>query len=143
MNEFTEKEYRKIVSAFEKITDEEEVDYGLMDAGVHDSLNLYTALEGNYPSFSKFTDNWPVTMAIANPLTRDWAHDQFVEKEKEYIWKTKKKDSENDCLILYKIVNTGGILTDFKSKTTPDPITESEMREWGYNPDMFDREEVE
>ena len=24
--------------------------------------------------------------ALRNPLTREWAHDQFVEKEKKYRW---------------------------------------------------------
>lgn len=134
---FTEEEYQKIV----EIADKTMKGSYFGSIPVRNFWNeLLDSTIGEKYYLSKYGKE---IMAIANPITRNQAHEQFIEKEKEYIWKTKKKDSENDCLILYKIVDTGGILTDFKSKTTPDPITESEIREWGYNPDMFDKEEVE
>ncbi|NLS38263.1 hypothetical protein GHU05_04885 [Fructobacillus tropaeoli] len=137
----TEEQYQKIVDIADSSLQGNETFVESIPDILHSSfLSNISKEEMDMDSFKELERI--VTLIVIHE-SRDWAHDQFVEKEKKYIWKTKKKDSEKDCLILYKIVDTGGILTDFKSKTTPDPITESEMREWGYNPDMYEREEVE
>lgn len=79
-------------------------------------------------------------VALANPITRKWAHEQFVEKEKKYYWRYKKKDEDGDSWYLKK---SSGIICltwlDYEKKY----FFETEVRESGYNPDMFDREEVE
>jgi hypothetical protein len=87
-------------------------------------------------------------MAIANPLTREWAHEKFVEKEKYYKWRLKnKKDSDGDSVFITKsgfdVIRTGSFTNNQIKNGVVKFFTESEIREWGYNPDMFDREEVE
>lgn len=77
-------------------------------------------------------------LAIANPLTREWAHEQFVEKEKKYYWSTKKKSKKGKPMTLFK--SAGGIAQMIGTKHA---LTETEIREWGYNPEMFDKEEVD
>ncbi|KMK52612.1 hypothetical protein FEFB_16600 [Fructobacillus sp. EFB-N1] len=77
---------------------------------------------------------------IALPKSRDWAHEQFVEKEKNYIWKYKKTDEDGDTWYLEK--DSGLIVPGLPSKTF-DSFTEKEVIEAGYNPDMYDKKEVE
>ena len=87
-------------------------------------------------------------VALMNPLTREWAHDQFVEKEKKYVWSSKKADRDSNVLTLY-IDKYGMVSTSYRKvyennfRNEDTLITESEIREWGYNPEMFNKEEVE
>lgn len=87
----------------------------------------------NYIQKEKLANTVYESAALANPLTRDWAHDQFVEKEKKYYWISNKNNAfglyETDGVVLLKA-------TDWA------PLTESEIKAWEYNPEMFDREEV-
>jgi len=82
--------------------------------------------------------------AIVNPLTREWAHDNFVEKEKKYVWQSKQETDGGKVKRLYD--SAIGITDSFMEKTEPthngNLITETEVKKWGYNPDMFDNEEV-
>jgi len=81
--------------------------------------------------------------ALFNPLTRELVYNKFVEKEKKYYWTTKKLDKYGVRGRLYKTTDDtikpyfDAILND-----TDEQLTEAEVREWGYNPDMFDKEEV-
>lgn len=83
-------------------------------------------------------------VAILNPRTQKWAFENLVKKEKKYYWKTKKTDRHGKPRLLAKdedgaIYFIGRVMKlGHTSK-----ITETELREWGYKPDMFDREEVE
>lgn len=77
------------------------------------------------------------TVAIMNPLTREWAHEQFVEKEKKYYWSTKKKNEQGKPLKLFH--GAGGVVQMIGPEQA---LTEAEIREWGFSPEMFDREEV-
>ncbi|CAK1237509.1 hypothetical protein [Fructobacillus cardui] len=66
-----------------------------------------------------------------------------MEKEKKYIWRSKKTTSEGYSITLIRFTE-GMIMTVVNNMIfKPDWLTESEIREWGYNPDMFYREEVE
>ena len=78
-----------------------------------------------------FYENAKEMMAIFNPLTREWAHDKFVEKDKKYYWK-------RNGLYLTKDDFDGSIMFD----SYKNLFTESEIIFWGYNPEMFDREDV-
>lgn len=140
---FTEEQYQKIV----EIGDDFEKNGGL---GILDTLNsmsiadrlMVTVLASQF----EFKPISGIIMAIANPLTREWAHDKFVEKEKKYRWSSKKTDSKGNHILLYKeidgIINI--VFTDYTGDLEYDQeLTESEIREWGFNPDMFDREEVQ
>lgn len=123
---FTEEQYQKIVEMFEKVNDE--YNMGFLNP------NIVTFFQDKlYKEFGDvmyFVEDWQSITAFANPLTREWAHDKFVEEEKKYYWK-------RNGLYLIKDKFDGSIIFDSYKKL----FTESEIIFWGYNPDMFDREE--
>lgn len=126
---FTEEQYQTIVEMFEKVNDE--YNMGFLNP------NIVTFFQDKlYKEFGNvlyFVEDWQTITAFANPLTREWAHDNFVEKEKEFYWKL--KDNLEFGLASDGIVINIGL--NKKSK-----LTESVIKAWGYNPEMFDREEV-
>lgn len=97
-------------------------------------LGLVDSFVGEIIPFISNNDLQQEAMALANPLTREWAHDKFVEEEKTYFWTNKNKKRvglyQYDGVVSPKI----GMLTE---------LTETEIRAWGYNPEMFDKEEVD
>lgn len=113
---FTEEQYQKIIDAWDS-----QIIYKSATQSVIDELEIGYLNMGDQ------------ALAIANPLTREWAHDEFVEKEKEFYWKL--KDNLEFGLASDGIVINIGL--NKKSK-----LTESIIKAWGYNPEMFDREEV-
>lgn len=136
MKKFTEKEYQKIVDCFDRLNN----DYNMGFLNNNLVRNMQDELFDGFD----FINDWPEIVSIANPRTREWAHDQFVEKEKAYYWRNKKLDDENNQLVLTNINNDGAIMLNWEDvEDIKCPLTESEIRDWGYNPDMFDREEVE
>ena len=117
---FTEEQYQNIIKAWnsERIyihQTEAVIDYLI------DDLNADLTLMGD------------IALAIANPLTREWAHDKFVEKEKKYYWKLKNNWE-------FALVSTRALIN--LSLHNKSALTESEIKTWGYNPEMFDKEEV-
>ena len=117
-NKITEEQYREIIRTYENNTG-----YGNKVTAI---IRVFNDFE-NYLIFNE-------VLALANPVTREWAHDKFVEKEKKYYWKLNglylRKDYSDDSII-------------FDSHMYKYSLTESEVREWGYNPEMFDKEEVD
>ena len=84
-------------------------------------------------------------LALANPATREWAHEQYVEKEKRYVWTSERKNGDI-FMRLYKSKRgyIGSTLVIENGETgLYEKLTETEIREWGYNPEMFNKEEVE
>lgn len=139
---FTEEQYQEIIKATGSIVDSG--DMRLMganaDISVHGKL-LNNEIARSLPFRSLENE----IMAIVNPLTREWAHDKFVEKEKKYVWQSKQETDGGKVKRLYD--SAIGITDSFKEKKEPihngNLITETEVKKWGYNPDMFDREEVQ
>lgn len=129
---FTEEQYKKITDCFDKLR--LDYNYGLLNSLLVDKLQQELSGTVNINIY------WPKIVAIANPATREEAKEKYVEKEKKFIWKNKKTDDSNDHFYLQKII--GAIITTY-SYASAGKLTESEIRDWGYNPDMFDREEVE
>ena len=128
---FTEEQYRKIVSAWDF-----EDTYAEATQAVVDVISVFVT--------ELLQDE---ALALANPLTREWAHEQFVEKEKKYVWTSKKMSSDGTRLRLQNtgtngVVRAYGKYKDRKADLT-EHLTESEIKAWGYNPEMFDKEEVE
>ena len=123
---FTEEQYHKIINNYERSSD-------YVDA-IRLVLDYIDGLDWL---------GYEEAMAIANPLTRELAHDKFVKKEKKYYWTIKVK---NKKIRLYK----GAIDETVKTyvigretaRGTDEQLTESEVRECGYRLDLFDREEV-
>lgn len=138
---FTEEQYQKIVEISSQYIKDSA--WGLI--GTPDEHPIALVLKkSNLMDEIDFFDSAEELMAIANPLTREWAHDNFVEKEKKYVW------SSNNSLNGYRtrlFIGENGIVTsyayfDTSAATFNEQLTESEIKAWGYNPEMFDREEV-
>ncbi|CAK1247753.1 hypothetical protein R55210_AODCCCNP_01160 [Fructobacillus fructosus] len=135
---FTEKQYQEIVE-----TQKDYFPNNLLGLGTNGEYFI-ESLSEEIVSFAVNHDLENKMLAIANPLTREWAHDKFVEKENKYYWKTTKTDRHEKPRLLAKdedgaIYFIGRVMKlGHTSK-----ITETELREWGYNPDMFEKEEVE
>lgn len=128
---FTEEQYQKIVELWRsKVT-----------------FSGATQAVIDYLEKEKINNVGIEALAIANPLTREWAHDKFVEKEKKYYWNSIKTDlagyhsrlfrAENDNVTSYSRAELANNINE------TEQLTESEIKAWGYNPEMFDREEVQ
>ena len=129
---FTEEQYRAIVEAW-------------------DAKNTYSESTKAVTEifFSYFNESWKYdigqALALGNETSREWAHEQFVEKEKKFVWTSKKINKYGHPHRLYMDTTRSISFTspDKTQKVTQDEhLTESEIREWGYNPEMFDKEEV-
>lgn len=114
---FTEEEYKEIVYMFSVAGDSEEE----------------TRLVAEYVSSINHSSDYYKALALANPLTREWAHDKFVEKEKKYYW------IRNDLFLTQ--FDTDDSLY-FDEKQNAKALTESEIKAWGFNQEMFEKEEV-
>lgn len=130
---FTEEQYQLIVKTYNYEIDTNA--WGLLDYTAMDKFS--NKLIGDF-DFQMSKE----IMAIANPLTREWAHDQFVEKEKKYCWKSKKQFGGR-FKVLVKSADGYPADSFYLYPIKWDAFTETEVREACYNPDMFDREEVE
>lgn len=126
---FTEEQYQKIV----EIADEYKINscFGIIGDTTQRSIGE-EFYETELFNEIDFYENAKEMMAIFNPLTREWAHDKFVEKEKKYYWKL-------NGLFLVKAAGDGSLY--FSGLEDADSLSESEIREWGFNPEMFDKEE--
>lgn len=133
---FTEAEYQKIVEIADLYFEQ------------HKSLGAPVNLKNiyDYISYNELVESKKIKdlnqelVLIALPKSRDWAHDQFVEKEKKYYWRYKKLDEDGES---YYLFDDFGIITLEMNAGCYMPFTEKEVIEAGYNPDMFDKEEVE
>lgn len=132
---FTEEQYQEIIEAWEG-----ECSYPNAMKAVIEKINGYASLLPDFNTTNK-------AIVIANPLTREWAHEQFVEKEKKYYWTGSKENNDGFVKRLYKygdgMIVDHSIRKEYTDKAEDEQLTESEIREWGYNPEMFDKEEVE
>ncbi|GAP02025.1 hypothetical protein FFRU_260070 [Fructobacillus fructosus] len=145
---FTEEEYQKIVEIADRLLDDK--NRADIELSTLDEIYFRIQKSSNAEENNKFKDLNQELALIALPKSRDWAHDQFVEKEKRYYWKYKKTDNGGKRWVLtnrYGIITTwcdtdDGYLEDYKKDETY-LLSKKEVVEAGYNPDMFDREEVE
>ncbi|CCJ66352.1 hypothetical protein ABGW26_08300 [Leuconostoc falkenbergense] len=130
---FTEEQYQKIVEIQEEHFQTTIISEGRLinDGGFWNVVSEKMPLLSEYVSSN---DLHFELAAIANPLTREWAHDRFVEEEKKYYWKL--KDNEEFSLAYVGV----SININLRNKSK---LTESEIKAWGYNPEMFDSEKVQ
>ncbi|MFT9414808.1 hypothetical protein [Leuconostoc falkenbergense] len=123
---FTEEQYQRIVEIWN-----DEVTY---KDGAQSVTNFIVKIGSS---------QYEKALAIANPLTREWAHDKFVEKEKKshFVLKDVRDDNGN----LYHLIEVSGavMLNTWLNSGYHPKIKESDVRKWGFNPDVFDREEVQ
>lgn len=136
---FTEEEYQKIVDIADKYFEQhKELAVTVNLKNIYDYIFYNETVESK-----KIKDLSQELVLIALPKYRDWAHDQFVEKEKKYYWISKKRLPTGQYKFLWKNRDglPYGVLATTPSK--PDAFTEAEVHEACYDPDMFDKEEVE
>lgn len=132
---FTEEQYHEIIKAWES----QSFSLKRMQAVLE-----IMSINDDMPS------NIKEGLALANPASREWAHEQFVEKEKKYVWTSKKPYYEDFYKRLYmasnglsKGVNGIGIAAYEKFNVSEDEyLTETEVRNNGYDPEWFNKEEV-
>lgn len=82
---------------------------------------------------------------MTNKFTEE-QYQKIVGKEKKYRWSGKLLDEHNEHILLYKSKRGaiyGILVADNGSLEEDEQLTESEIKAWGYNPDMFNREEVQ
>lgn len=94
--------------------------------------------------YNKLWDLEQEFIIICLPKYRDWAHKQFVDKEKKYYWRRKKNDKDGDSV--YLDIDAYGVMAPnsfYSHQIDCQPFTESEVIEAGYNPDYYWKEEVE
>ena len=105
---FTEEQYQMIVRAWDF-----EDTYAEATQSVIDTICVF---------MSEYQDE---ALALANPLTREWAHDKFVEKEKKYYWNSIKTDSDDNHLRLFRHKN--GIISSYSRLGLANNINEDEQ----------------
>lgn len=133
LNNFTQMQYEQIVAISEdNAEDREEKTKQILDY-IFDNKLMPTGR----------TEVLDRALVISNPLTRDIGREHYVEKEKKYYWTTKKLDKYGVRGRLYKTTDdTIQLYFDAILNDTDEQLTEAEVREWGYNPVMFDKEEA-
>ena len=134
--EFTEEEYQNIIKNFNF-------------ARGNLSQRLNTVLEKFYEEFPmRLRDGMDdlIIMAFINPVTRNDAHEKFVEKEKKYVWTSKKANSSGRHKRLFWQMSAKAVqdyfTNDENAFDNSEFLTESEIEAWGYNSEMFNKEEV-
>lgn len=80
-------------------------------------------------------------LALANPKAREWAHEQYVSKESKYYWTSLKKDEYDAYWYLTRDVAVI-MMGDERHWSTAEQLTESEVREWGYDPAKFTKQSI-
>ncbi|WP_444670786.1 hypothetical protein [Fructobacillus fructosus] len=133
---FTEEEYQKIADCFDKLN--KKYNMGLLSSNLVDEVFKKFIRDYDYQLY------WQEIVAIMNPITRDEAHEKFVEKEKKYYWRRKKNDKDDDSV--YIDIDVYGVMAPhsfYSNQIDYQAFTESEVIEAGYNPDYYDKEEVE
>ncbi|MGH2326561.1 hypothetical protein ACQ7EN_08160 [Leuconostoc lactis] len=116
---FTEEQYQKIVSAWDF-----EDTYVEATQAVIDVISVFvTELDEGE------------ALALANIATRDWAHEQFVEKEKKYVWRDKYTG-----YVIYKMLNDWSLSATALGEKH---FTETELENSPFKSEWFDKEEVE
>lgn len=139
---FTEEHFNKLVWLQEKYFSNNVLDPATGGGNLRGTIRSND--QGLY-NFIIYRDLENQAVALMNPATREWAHEQFVEKEKKSVWNSKKTDSSGHCMRLFRdrSLVVRGFMSDRADEATYDEkLTESEIREWGYDPERFDQEEV-
>jgi len=144
-NKFTEEKFKKLVKIQEKYFPITMIEQGASGKSPYDAIHESSIKLSDFIWTEKLGNE---AVALMNPLTREWAHDKFVEKEKKYVWTLKRTAAWNgveNYKRLFRTVN-GDISDVLKEKDEDiyeeEYLTETDIKEWGYNPEMFDKEEV-
>lgn len=122
---FSEEQYQEIVQAWEGVR-------GFVEATAS-VIELVDDFEDDL--------GYSEALALANPKSREWAHELYVEKESRYYWTSLKKDEYGVHWYLMRDVAVI-MMGDERQFGLDEQLTEGEVREWGYDPDKFTRHRV-
>lgn len=140
---FTEEQFNKLVELQEK-----EYPNNVYSSSKGGYNNIDEALKKYDLELYRFVEDIDLenqVVALMNPVTRERAYEQFVEEENKYVWTLKKVDKSGIKMYLHKdYFGRVGSFLSVKNVNIDDSekLTEAEICEWGYNPEMFDKEEV-
>lgn len=123
---FSESQYQEIVQAWEN-------EGGFFTEATASVIELVAGFEAGF--------NYNEALALANPKSREWAHGLYVDKEHRYYWTSLKKDEYGMYWYLMRDVAVV-MMGDARQFGTDEQLMESEVREWGYDPDKFTRHSV-
>lgn len=123
---FSEEQYQEIVQAW---------DYG--GGFVTKVVDSVIELVDDFEDVLSYNE----ALALANPESREWAHGLYVDKESRYYWTSLKKDEYGSHWYLMRDVAVI-MMGDERQFGLDEQLTESEVREWGYDPDKFTRHSV-
>lgn len=135
---FTEEQYQEIINIWNNGQDFDDTILSVSDYARKLNARL------NY-EYGDDVYDYSEAILLALPNSRYWAREEFVEKEKRYVWTSERKTGDV-FMRLYKSKRgyIGSTLVIENGETgLYEKLTESEIREWGYNPEMFNKEEVE
>ena len=135
---FTEEQYQEIINIWNNGQDFDDTILSVSDYARKLNARL------NY-EYGDDVYDYSEAILLAFPNSRYWAREEFVEKENKYVWTLKKVDKSGIKMHLYR--DYFGKVQPFFSVTNAniddnEKLTEKEIREWGYNPEMFNKEEV-
>jgi len=122
---FSESQYQEIIQAWESVR-------GFVEATAS-VIKLIDDFEDGL--------SYDEALALANPKSREWAHELYVDKESRYYWTSLKKDEYGSHWYLMRDVAVI-MMGDARQFGPEEQLTESEVREWGYDPDKFTRHSV-
>lgn len=118
---FTEEQYQKIVDAWE-----ETYDYVLSVKNVIETVESFGEV---------YELQIGEALSLANAVSTEWAHEQFVEKEKRYVWRDKYTG-----YVIYKMLNDWSLSATALGEKH---FTETELENSPFKPEWFDKEEVD
>lgn len=128
---FTEEQFKKLVKIQEKYFSHNMLEKGLGGESPCQAINE-SDIEMSYFIWAEYLVNEAV--AIMNPATREWAHEQFVEEEKKYVWRDKYTG-----YVIYKMLNDWSLSATALGEKH---FTETELENSPFKPEWFDKEEV-
>lgn len=117
---FTEEQYQQIVEAWDN------------DGDYKDALSLVIEVVDDFEDGYSYNE----ALTLANPRSREWAHEQFVEKEKRYMWRLKTDKN----LVISKLFD--GWFVD-EAPSGKMRFSEKEINNSPFKTEWFDKEEAD
>ena len=118
---FTEEQYQAIVEAWDAKNTYSESTKDVIEMVIRD-----------------FNEGWKYdieqALALGNGTSREWAYEQFVKKEKKYVWRDKYTG-----YVIYKMLNDWSLSATALGEKH---FTETELKNSPFKPEWFDKEEV-
>lgn len=120
---FTEEQYQQIIKS-----------WGSENNLINSTERVTKLVE--YFVYGDLYGNADEAIALGNEVTREWAYEQFVEKEKKYVWRLK-----TDKNLVISTLFDGWFVDGAPAGKMR--FSEKEIAKSPFKPEWFDKEEVE